>query len=128
MEYSRTQKGELEDFPVLRSFPPDTELISETSGAVRAVGAALLQMSRNVLFHHIGLRGQNALWLLFSLTHEFGNAGRAAELIRLATDDPGAFAVGFGASDWAELVAGLRPVVVSRPEAGKSLRRKQISV
>ncbi len=89
---------------------------------------AELESGLMVLLPHIGLRGQNTLWLFFGLTHEFGDAGRATELIRLASDDPGAFTVSLGTRDGAELVAGLRLVVVLRSEAGKLLRGQQIAV
>jgi hypothetical protein len=72
--------------------------------------------------HDICRRGTNVFGQFFGLAYEFSDAGRAAEFIRLAVDNPGTVAVGFGASDRAESVAGLRSKIVLSSKAREFLR------
>ncbi len=78
--------------------------------------------------HNIGFGWLNVIRLFFGLANEFGDAWRAAEVIRSAADNPSAFAVGFGSCDRAKPVAWLRSEVVLGAEATELFRRELAAI
>src|SRR5437764_1169049 len=86
-------------------------------GASRA--ASFLDVGRGVL---------DLFGVLLRQPQELVDARRAAELVRLAADDPAEPRVGLGVRDRADAVARLRVGVVRRAQAGELLRRRLVAV